>query len=212
MTGMAERKHLREAFKGLSTYIDDVMAIISLEDLRDVTLVGHSFGGMAITAVADQMPDRIKRLVYLDAAVPKDGQSMVTQSIANPPEKNDAIVARYQAMADQWLPPFDLEGLGLGNAPQWVKDRELQCMTDHPILSLIHPVQFRNGGPKAPCTYVVCDNPPMPNSSFVAHYNQIVAGHYGDHWTTRRISTGHMCMLTACDETVAVLAEAALAD
>ncbi len=210
MTGMAERQHLRGAFKGLSTYIEDVMGVIALEQLTDVILVGHSFGGMAITGVADRMPDRIKRLVYLDAAVPMDGQSIITQSIANPPEKNAAIVAQFSQAADAWLPVPDLAVIGVENAPQWVQDRERACMTPHPVSSLIEPVAFTGGGAKAPCTYIVCDSPPMPNTSFVAHYEQVAAGNYGDHWTARRIDTGHMCMFTALDETVALLAEAAL--
>ncbi len=96
MTGMAERKHLREAYKGLSTYIDDVCTLIEHEGLTGVTLVGHSFGGMCITGVADQLPERIKRLVYLDACVPQDGQSMISQQIANPPEVNEAITASLE--------------------------------------------------------------------------------------------------------------------
>ena len=52
----------------------------------------------------------------------------------------------------------------------------------------------------------------MPGTSFVAHYQRVVAGDYGNHWTARRIDTGHMCMFTALDETVALLAEAGLID
>jgi alpha-beta hydrolase superfamily lysophospholipase len=211
MTGMGERRHLRAAFTGLATYIDDVCGVIEYAQLSDVVLVGHSFGGMCITGVADRMPDRIRRLVYLDACVPKDGQSLVTQSIANPVEMNDAMVAQLTAMADHWLPVPSLETIGVDTAPEHYRQRELALMTEHPVSSVIEPLQFVNGGPSAPCTYIVCDNPPMPNTSFVAHYEQVLAGAYGDHWTARRIDTGHMCMFTALDETVAMIAEAALA-
>jgi pimeloyl-ACP methyl ester carboxylesterase len=210
MTGMGERRHLRDACKGLSTFIDDVCGVIELEGLHDIILVGHSYGGMCISGVADRLPDRIKRLVYLDAAVPQDGQSLLTQSVANPPEVNAALQEQFLAMADQWLPPPALDVLGVDAAPDWVKAREIACMTDHPVSSFVEPVTFVNGGPTAPCTYVVCDNPPMPNTSFVAHYQKVVAGDYGAHWTARRIDTGHMCMFTAHEETVAILAEAAL--
>ncbi len=212
MTGMGERKHLRDACKGLSTYIDDVATLIEHEDLHGVILVGHSFGGMCIAAVADRLPARIRRLVYLDACLPQDGQSLLTQNIVNPPEDNAAMQEFWQAQADAWLPPAPLHVLGVADAADWVKQRELACMTDHPVSSFIEPVRFTNGGPQAPATYVVCDSPPMPNTSFVAHYEKVVAGDYGAHWTARRIATGHMCMFTALDETVAVLAEAALMD
>lgn len=210
MTGLGDRQHLREACRGLSTYIDDVCTLIALEGLRDIILVGHSFGGMCISGVADRLPDRIKHLVYLDAAVPQHGQSMITQGIANSAEVNAAITASLESRRDQWLPPASLELIGVDSAPDWVQQRERACMTDHPISSLIDPLHFVNDGPTAPATYIVCDNPPMPGSSFVAHYQKVLAGDYGPHWKTRRIDSGHMCMFTALDETIAMLAEAAL--
>jgi pimeloyl-ACP methyl ester carboxylesterase len=211
MTGMGERRHLRDAFKGVSTYVEDVCTVIEVEGLRDIVLVGHSFGGMCISGVADRMPDRVRRLVYLDAAVPRDGDSMATQSIAFPPKLNAAVQQEWEARAHEWLPPPSLDLIGVADAPEWVRARELACMTDFPALAFVDRLHFVNGGPKAPATYVVCDNPPMPNTSFVAHYEQVVAGHYGPHWTARRIDTGHMCMFTAPDETIAMLTEAALA-
>lgn len=76
LTGQGDRVHLARADIGLSTHIDDVVNTILYEDLRDITLVGHSYGGMVISGVADRVPDRIKRLVYLDAMVPNDGDSV----------------------------------------------------------------------------------------------------------------------------------------
>lgn len=75
LTGLGERVHLATPDVGLSTHIDDVVNMLLFEDLRGVTLVGHSYGGMVITGVADRVPDRISRLVYLDAFVPEDGDS-----------------------------------------------------------------------------------------------------------------------------------------
>ncbi|MGH8314793.1 MAG: alpha/beta fold hydrolase, partial [Steroidobacterales bacterium] len=76
LTGQGERVHLASTDVGLETHITDVVNMIRYEDLHDVILVGHSYGGMVITGVADRVPDRIKRLVYLDAFVPRDGESM----------------------------------------------------------------------------------------------------------------------------------------
>jgi pimeloyl-ACP methyl ester carboxylesterase len=213
MTGMGERHHLREGNVSVATYISDVCGVIEAEELTNVTLVGHSFGGMAITGVADHVPDRIKRLVYLDAAVPKDGQSLITQSVANSAAKNEALVNQFTDMLATRgsLPVPDMKTLGMDTASQEMQDWENRRMVPHPISSFIEPLHFVNGGPQAPCTYIVCDSPPMPNTSFLAHYHKIAAGEYGDHWTARRIATGHMAMMTALDETVALLAEAALA-
>jgi pimeloyl-ACP methyl ester carboxylesterase len=210
MTGLGERKHLREACKGLSTFIDDIIGVIEAEALSDIILVGHSFGGMAISGVADRLPDRIRHLVYLDACVPQDGQSLITQNIVNAAEDNEVQQQMREGMADIWVPPASLGILGLDDAPQEIKAMELAGMTDHPMSSFVERLHFINGGPKTPSTYIVCDDPPMPGTSFVAHYERVIAGDYGPHWTHRRIVTSHMAMLTAPEETVALLAEAAL--
>ena len=78
LTGQGDRVHLARPDVGLSTHIDDVVNTILYEDLHDITLVGHSYGGMVISGVADRLPARIKRLVYLDAMVPNDGDSVST--------------------------------------------------------------------------------------------------------------------------------------
>ena len=76
LTGLGERRHLATPNVGLYTHIDDVVNKILWDDMRDVILLGHSYGGMVITGVADRVPDRIQRLVYLDAMVPDSGESV----------------------------------------------------------------------------------------------------------------------------------------
>jgi pimeloyl-ACP methyl ester carboxylesterase len=75
-TGLGERSHLARPEVDLSTHIQDVLAVLEFEDLKDVTLLGHSYGGMVATGVAHKAPGRIKRLVYIDAFAPMDGQSL----------------------------------------------------------------------------------------------------------------------------------------
>jgi pimeloyl-ACP methyl ester carboxylesterase len=77
MTGSGERSHLLREDTDLDTHIEDIVAVLKWEDLTDVILVGHSYGGMVITGVADRALDRIGQLVYLDAAHPQDGESLV---------------------------------------------------------------------------------------------------------------------------------------
>jgi pimeloyl-ACP methyl ester carboxylesterase len=77
MTGLGERSHLLRPDIDLEMHIRDIMAVLHFEDLRDVILVGHSYGGMVITGVADRATDRVGRLVYLDAATPVNGQSLL---------------------------------------------------------------------------------------------------------------------------------------
>ena len=80
LTGLGERSHLLSADVDLDLHITDVVGVLHYEDLSDVILVGHSYGGMVITGIADRAPDRIGRLVYLDAANPVNGQSLVDVS------------------------------------------------------------------------------------------------------------------------------------
>ena len=77
LTGLGERAHLLGPAVDLDMHVRDVVAVLHYEDLRDVILVGHSYGGMVITGVADRAANRVGRLVYLDAANPRNGQSLV---------------------------------------------------------------------------------------------------------------------------------------
>ncbi len=76
LTGCGDRKHLISADVDLDTHIADIVNLLDYEDLADIILVGHSYGGMVITGVADRAPNRIRELVYLDAAHPRDGESL----------------------------------------------------------------------------------------------------------------------------------------
>ncbi len=77
LTGLGERIHLMNPSINLDTHIADVVNLIEWEELSDIVLVGHSYGGMVVTGVADALPDRIRSLVYLDAFVPKNGEALV---------------------------------------------------------------------------------------------------------------------------------------
>ena len=77
LTGLGERSHLLSPDIDLDLHIRDVVAVLQYEDLHEVILVGHSYGGMVITGVADRAPERVGRLVFLDAANPVNGQSLV---------------------------------------------------------------------------------------------------------------------------------------
>ena len=70
MTGLGEREHLHPESVNLSTHVTDIVKVLEFEDLRDVVLVGHSYGGFVVTGVAAEAADRIRHLVYLDAFVP----------------------------------------------------------------------------------------------------------------------------------------------
>lgn len=75
-TGLGERAHLARPDNDLETHIQDVVGLLECEDLRHVVLLGHSYGGMVATGVADRAPERVAQIVYLDAFVPQHGQSL----------------------------------------------------------------------------------------------------------------------------------------
>jgi len=76
LTGLGERAHLMGRTIDLSTHIQDVVSVIRCEELSDVVLCGHSYGGMVIAGVAEQIAAKIRSLVYLDAFVPENGDSV----------------------------------------------------------------------------------------------------------------------------------------
>ena len=75
-TGLGERAHLASPAIDLDTHIQDILNVIRFEDLSDIVLLGHSYGGMVATGVADRARDRVTQLIYIDAFVPREGQSL----------------------------------------------------------------------------------------------------------------------------------------
>ena len=115
-TGLGERAHLANPSIDLETHIQDILNVIKYEDLRDIVLIGHSYGGMVATGVADRARDKVRQLIYIDAFVPQDGQSLL--------DLNETARPRMQELTksgDGWrvppnptppdTPPADVEWL-----------------------------------------------------------------------------------------------------
>ena len=103
LTGLGERVHLRNPEIALDTHVQDVVNVLEYERLSKVVLVGWSYGGMVVTPVAERVPERLARLVYLDAFVPEDGESLIDLM---GPEVTAQMVQAAQAMGDGWRIPF----------------------------------------------------------------------------------------------------------
>jgi pimeloyl-ACP methyl ester carboxylesterase len=107
LTGVADRSHLLSPQVNLETHITDVVNLIQWEELSDVVLCGHSYGGCVISGVADRIADRIGALVYLDAFVLENGQSLHD---VLPPAMRDAQLEQALKTGDGWkLPPIPAE-------------------------------------------------------------------------------------------------------
>lgn len=153
LTGLGERVHLLTPAVGLETHIQDVLGVVHYEDLRQVILVGHSYGGMVITGVAHQATDRLAHLVYLDAFVPHDGQCLLDLP---PPEMAAAQREQAKTIGDGWrVPPLPLEAFGVTDQAdlRWAGPK----VGDQPRLTFEQPVRYASeAGAALPRTYISC--------------------------------------------------------
>ena len=209
MTGLGERAHLRDPIPSLSTHIQDIVAAIEAEECENFILVGHSYGGMVITGVADRMKSRIRHIVYLDAAVPCDGQTFASQAPGATPESVAASEAAFRSLAPdgQWMAVFPPSVLGVPAenvaATQWLQRR----LTPHPLRTWLEPIALPNRGSEGLArSYILCTNPVMRGASFGAHAALIKQD---PTWRYREIATGHDAMVTDPAGTAALLMEAA---
>jgi pimeloyl-ACP methyl ester carboxylesterase len=148
-TGLGERAHLASPDITLDTHIEDVCALLVMEDLRDVILVGHSYGGMVATGVADRVSARIARLVYLDAFVPRDGQSVLD---LQPPEIRERMT-RAVLDGDGWrMPP--------NPPPPDTPEEDLAWMTPRrmgqPAKTGTQQIRLTGAVERLPRTYIYC--------------------------------------------------------
>jgi pimeloyl-ACP methyl ester carboxylesterase len=136
LTGLGERMHLNSTDVDLQTHIDDVVNLILFEDLHDVVLTGHSYGGMVITGVIDRIPERIRHVVYLDAAVPDDGTS-IWDLFGKTPQDPERFKDGF--MQVPWVKP--------GTPPPHSVKQSIKCFNQ--------PVSYKNPAALAlPVTYV----------------------------------------------------------
>jgi pimeloyl-ACP methyl ester carboxylesterase len=122
LTGISERSHLLHSGVNLETHIQDVTGVLAAENIHDAVLVGHSYGGMVITAVADRMPERVDSLAYLDAVVPAN---------------TDSFWALVSDQERRWY--LDVVENGYGVRPLPFFDARA---TPHPLASLLQPLQL----------------------------------------------------------------------
>ena len=121
LTGLGERSHLASPAINASTHVQDVLNVVAFEGLDDIVLVGHSYGGQVITAVADAIPDKIRSLVYLDAFVGEDGKSIFDMDA---PSATAAYIDMAQSNGGHTVPPLPSAVFGVNSADQaWVNSR-----------------------------------------------------------------------------------------
>jgi pimeloyl-ACP methyl ester carboxylesterase len=198
LTGVGERSHLVSPQVTLDTHVADVVNLIRWEELDDVVLCGHSYGGCVITGVADRVPERLRALVYLDAFILESGQGLHD---VLPPEVATGQQQTANDKGNGWLvPPITAEFFRVNAADRAWVDR--QC-TPQPLATFQHRVRLRNAIPAAKCTHILAtgyEHSPFPPFHAIAKAKG---------WKTLTIDCGHDVMLDRPAELVAMLHDAA---
>jgi pimeloyl-ACP methyl ester carboxylesterase len=153
LTGVGEQAALLTPEIGLDTHIQDVVNLIETKDLQQVILVGHSYSGMVITGVADRVPDRIAHLVYLDAVVPRDGQSLADTA----PFVGTFLRREANINGDGWrVNPPRGGTFGITKEPDLSLVRSK--VTPHPLKTFFQPLHITHPDTVAaiPHTFIEC--------------------------------------------------------
>ncbi|MEO0412743.1 MAG: alpha/beta fold hydrolase [Pseudomonadota bacterium] len=148
-TGCGEREHLSAPDVGLETHISDIMGVIEAEELEDVILVGHSFSGVTITGVADRMRSRIKRIVFFDAIVPREGRMSGVEYDLETGELPDSWLRRREKFIDGYKMEFWAEYPIKMLVPESETDviaRLKRLITTHPAKQWEDVLTVNNGG------------------------------------------------------------------
>lgn len=186
LTGLSERSHLLHGGVNLDTHIQDVTGVVATADIHDAVLVGHSYGGMVITGVADRVPGRVTAMVYLDAVVPDDGDSC--WSLVSDRERQwyaDVVDTGY---ATRPLPFFDARA------------------TPHPLASLFQPLRLTGDHTRVRRRVYVYAAGWDGESPFTSVHERL---RENPAWTTHALDSGHNLMRDAPHELLTILLDAA---
>ncbi|MFE7741734.1 alpha/beta fold hydrolase [Nocardia sp. NPDC057455] len=204
LTGYGDKAHLLGPEVGLHTHVADVIELIKDKDLTDVVLVGHSYAGLVISSAANQIPDRIAHLVYLDAMVPEDGETAIEVQ-----PMSQRLIDLAASSGSGWripplpeLPsPFGLFGVTDPTDIAWLRT----MLSDQPVRCLQQPVRLDNPVVNTiPRTHIHCvgatpegiTRRPVPSIQPNGSASQV--------W---ELPSGHDCMITMPAELSELLLE-----
>ena len=197
LTGLGARAHLLTGGVDLTTHIQDIVSLLFYEDLAEVVLVGHSYAGVVISGVAARTPERLASLIYLDAYLPMEGQSLF--DVLSPEEREAGQAALATGMGLRQPVPPAILGITDPTMAAWVAAR----LTPHPFSTYAQAIPV--GIPVSaalPRAFIHCTaGPTAPRFATFAQQAR-AAG-----WAVRELATGHDAMLTAPQPLVELLLE-----
>ncbi|MDE0253813.1 MAG: alpha/beta hydrolase [Rhodospirillaceae bacterium] len=200
LTGLADRSHLLGPDVGLETHIADIRHLVEWEDLTDVVLVGHSYGGFVTTCVADRIPSRIGALVYLDAFVPEPG-TCVADNLSQ--ERLELARTEAQKRGGGWRvsPPDAALWTDDPGLRDWINART----TDHPLRTFEDALTLATDWERVVRKMYI-----QTERHSETRFRDISRKYERDpNWTVHRLPTFHDAMLTMPDETARLIHSAA---
>jgi pimeloyl-ACP methyl ester carboxylesterase len=207
LTGLGERSHLARPDTGLDVHVSDIVNVLTFEDLHEVVLVGHSSAGVVITGVASRAPRHVAHLVYLDAFVPEDGQSVLDLVATDRRRTMEALV---NTEGDGWRlprlapPPWetivrDMWGVTDDGDVRWLLERLRATPFGH-FKDPVH--RTRPAAEELPRTYVRCRRYQSARFDQHAEMAQRTAG-----WRHRELTASHHPAITAPGDLAELLLE-----
>lgn len=179
-------------------HIQDVVGLLEMEDLKDVILLGHSYGGMVVTGAADLAFSRIRQLIYLDAFVPENGKCLLDYVV---PERGARMKEEGEKTGFVTPPPMSLWGLTEEQHLAFVGPREVR----HPFATMSQKISLKNE-PNAQRTFIYCSSPATGSfDQFAAKYRHDPA------WRFHELPTGHDAMLLMPQAVTRILLESTAA-
>ena len=200
LTGQGERSHLMGGAINLSTHLSDVLNVFHYERLNDVVLAGHSYGGMVITGVSDRIPERIRAVVYLDAFLPEDGQSLFDINVSKNTQMFILNAGTIGGLAVPAPPAafFNVNGADAARVDELATPFPIGCFTEKLKLTGKH---------KTIAKRVYVHSTVLPRESpFKPFYERVKDD---PAWSAHTLACGHDAMLDMPDDVTEILLQAA---
>ncbi|MFE9932061.1 alpha/beta fold hydrolase [Streptomyces sp. NPDC005533] len=201
LSGLADKRGVPA---GQATHVQDIVAEVERQGLRDVVLVGHSYSGIPVGQAAERIGDRLARAVFVDSNVPTDGESFVSAW----PDGGTAVTASIAENGGFWpVPPashYDGEGLTDEQIARLVRGS-----TPHPGATLTEPAVLARPLSELPATYILCvlAGAEPEDAEPDADVAELVDS---EHWRLIKMDTGHWPMFSQPRELARVLLDAAV--